>query len=56
VRAVGRIFASADVVAADVVAAEKIFGIQAREVAHIRLALDSGLGISSAAQVRVVET
>ncbi|PWB67824.1 MAG: cytoplasmic protein [Deltaproteobacteria bacterium] len=55
VRAVGKIFASADVVAADVVAAEKIFGMKALDVAHIRKALDAGLGISSAAQVRVVE-
>jgi uncharacterized protein (DUF362 family) len=55
VRHFGKIFASADVVAADAVAAEKLFGLKAREVPHIRKAMDGGLGISSVAQARVVE-
>ena len=55
VQAVGKVFASADIVAADVVAAEKIFGMKPRDVAHIQKALESGIGISSPAQIRVVE-
>ncbi len=55
VRAVGKIFASADVVAADVVAAEKVFGWKARDVAHIQKALGAGLGVASPAQIRTVE-
>jgi len=55
VKVFGRAFASADVVAADVVAAEKIFGLKPEDVSHIRKALDSGLGISSPAQVRLLE-
>jgi len=55
VQAAGKVFASADIVAADVVAAEKIFGMKPRDVAHIRKALESGIGISSPAQIRVVE-
>ncbi len=55
VRALGKIFASADVVAADVVAAEKVFGWKARDVAHIQKAFDAGLGVASPAQIRVVE-
>jgi uncharacterized protein (DUF362 family) len=55
VHAAGKVFASADIVAADVVAAEKIFGFSSGDVAHIKKALDSGLGVSSPAQIRVVE-
>lgn len=55
VRAPGKIFASTDVVAVDVVAAEKVFGLKARDVAHIQKALDSGLGVASPAQIRTVE-
>ena len=55
VRAAGRVFASADVVAVDVVAAEKVFGWKARDVAHIQKALDSGLGVASPARIRTVE-
>ncbi len=55
VRADGKILASADIVAADVAAAQRIFGISPESVAHIKKALGSGLGISSPAQVRVVE-
>lgn len=55
VRATGKILASADVVAADVVSAEKLFGWKPRDVSHIQRALEAGLGISSPAQIRVVE-
>ena len=55
VRALGEIFASADVVAADVVAAEKVFGLKARDVAHIQKALDGKLGVASPAQIRVLD-
>ncbi|MDA8121869.1 MAG: DUF362 domain-containing protein [Deltaproteobacteria bacterium] len=55
VRAVGKVFASADIVAADVVAAERIFGLSPGDVAHIKKALGFGVGISSPAQIRVVE-
>ncbi len=55
VRKVGKIFASADVVAADVVAAERIFGWKPGDVPHIRKALESGLGTTSPKQIRVVE-
>jgi uncharacterized protein (DUF362 family) len=55
VKVFGKAFASADVVAADVVAAEKIFGLKPGEVSHIQKALESGLGISSPAQVRLLE-
>jgi len=55
VKAFGKAFASADVVAADVVAAERIFGLKPEDVSHIRKALDSGLGISSPAQIRLLE-
>jgi uncharacterized protein (DUF362 family) len=55
VKIFGKVFASADVAAADVVAAEKIFGLAPGEVSHIQKALDSGLGISSPAQVLLLE-
>jgi uncharacterized protein (DUF362 family) len=55
VRAVGKVIASADIVAADVVAAERIFGLKPGDVPHIKKALESRLGISSTAQIRVVE-
>ena len=55
VKVFGKAFASADVVAADVVAAEKIFGLKPGEVSHIQKALESGLGISSPAQIRLLE-
>jgi len=50
----GKAFASRDVVAADVVAAEQIFQMSARDVPHIEKAMDAGLGISSVAQIRRV--
>ncbi len=51
----GKAFASGDVVAADVAAAERIFCLAPRDVAHIRKAMESGAGISSAAQIRLLE-
>ncbi len=55
VKEFGMAFASADVVAADVVAAERIFGLKPENVSHIRRALESGLGISSPAQIRLLK-
>jgi uncharacterized protein (DUF362 family) len=55
VKAFGVAFASADVIAADAVAAEKIFGLAPGTVPHLRKAMESGLGISSASQVRLTE-
>jgi len=55
VKAEGTIVASADVVAADVLAAETIFGLKASGVAHIQKALDAGIGIASRAAIRVVK-
>lgn len=52
VKAFGTAFASADTVAVDVVAAERIFGLDPDSVPHIRKALESGLGIGSPAQIR----
>ncbi len=51
----GAAFASRDVVAADVVAAERIFRRSPREVSHIARAMESGLGISSPGQIRRIE-
>jgi uncharacterized protein (DUF362 family) len=55
VKSFGKAFASRDVVAVDVVAAERIFQRSARDVPHIGKAMESGLGISSVAQIRRVE-
>jgi uncharacterized protein (DUF362 family) len=55
VKSFGLAFASADVVAADAVAAEKVFGLRPGEVPHIRKAMESGVGISSMSQVRLTE-
>ncbi len=55
VKSFGKAFASRDVVAADVVAAEQIFRRSAPDVPHIEKAMESGLGISSVAQIRRVE-
>jgi len=55
VKPFGKAFASRDVVAADVVAAEKIFRLAPRDVGHIGKAMESGLGVSSVAQIRLVE-
>jgi uncharacterized protein (DUF362 family) len=55
VKVFGKAFASSDVVAVDVVAAEAVFGLKPAEVPHIRKAMESGIGISSASQVRRIE-
>jgi uncharacterized protein (DUF362 family) len=55
VKAFGKAFASADVVAADAVAANDLFGTNPADVAHLRKAMESGLGISSPSQVRRIE-
>jgi len=53
VKAVGMAFASPDVVAADAVAAEKVFGLAPQDVPHIRKALEAGVGITSMSRVRL---
>jgi uncharacterized protein (DUF362 family) len=55
VKEFGLAFASPDVVAADVVAAERIFRLRPDGVPHLRKALDSGLGIASPSQVRQLQ-
>ena len=55
VRDLKKVFASADIVAADVVAAGQTFGIPGADVPHIRKALESGLGVSSPDRIRVIE-
>ncbi len=55
VKPVGKVFASADVVGADVVAAERIFGLSAGDVPHLRKAMEEGVGVASSARIRVVE-
>ena len=55
VKSFGKAFASGDGIAADVVAAERIFSLAPRDVGHILKAMESGLGISSVAQIRIVE-
>lgn len=54
VRNFGAAFASGNVLAADVAAAEGVFGLKAENVAHLRKALESGLGVSSPSQVRLL--
>ncbi len=54
VKAFGGIVASADVVAADVVAAERIFGLRPSDVPHIQKAMEAGIGVSSPSGIRVV--
>ncbi len=55
VKAFRMAFASTDVVAVDAVAAEKIFGLDIRDVPHFRSALVSGLWIAAPSQIRRVE-
>ncbi|HSL99418.1 MAG TPA: DUF362 domain-containing protein [Candidatus Limnocylindria bacterium] len=55
VKAVGKVIASADVVAVDIVAANRLFGLSPDEVPHIRTALTAGLGVISPAEIRAVE-
>jgi len=54
VKAFGAVFASRDVVAADVVAAREIFGLGPADVPHIGRALGAGLGVASPERIRVV--
>jgi len=55
VKAFGKAFASRDVVAADAVAAERIFRLSPRDVPHIAKAMEAGLGVASVSQIRRVE-
>ncbi|MGZ9265430.1 MAG: DUF362 domain-containing protein [Candidatus Deferrimicrobiaceae bacterium] len=55
VRNVGKIFASGDIVAADVVAAQALFGLKGGEVAHIRMSGEAGIGVSDPGRIRVTE-
>ena len=55
VKPFGKAFASRDVIAADVVAAERIFRLSPRDVPHLAVAMASGLGVTSLAQIRRVE-
>ena len=55
VRNVGKVFASSDIVAADVVAAQALFGLRGGEVAHIRMAGEAGIGVSDPGRIRVTE-
>lgn len=50
----GKVFASADVVAADIVASREAFGMTPADVPHIRKAMESGLGVSSEDRIRLV--
>lgn len=50
----GKVYASADVVAADVVAAKELFGLSPADVPHIAKALESGIGVSGPAAIRRV--
>lgn len=54
VEPLGKVFASTDIVAADIVAAREAFGRSPGEVPHIRKALESGLGVSSEDRIRLV--
>jgi len=55
VKAFGAVVASRDVVAADVVAADRIFGLPPSSVPHIQKALEAGIGATSPAAIRVVK-
>jgi len=52
----GAVFASADIVAADAAAAEKVFKRKGEDVPHIRKAMESGLGIVSSSRIRLINT
>jgi len=55
VKSVGKIIASGDVVAADAVAAEAIFGLKVGDVDHIRKAGEAGLGVADLTKITTVE-
>ncbi len=55
VKSFGKVFASRDGIAADVVAAERIFRRSPRDVPHLAMAMESGLGVTSLAQIRRVD-
>ena len=55
VKSFGKAIASRDVVAADVIAAERIFQRSPGDVPHLVKAMESGLGVTSLAQIRRVE-
>jgi len=55
VKSFGKAFASRDGIAADIVAAERIFQRSPRDVPHLAMAMESGLGVTSLAQIRRVE-
>ncbi|MCL1926559.1 MAG: DUF362 domain-containing protein [Syntrophorhabdaceae bacterium] len=50
----GAAFASSDIVAADATVAEKVFKRKGEDVPHIRKAMESGLGIVSSSQIRLL--
>ncbi len=56
VKAFGAIVASADVVAADVTAAQTIFGLAPSAVPHIQKALEAGIGVTTPAAIRVLKS
>ncbi|GAB4369954.1 MAG: DUF362 domain-containing protein [Deltaproteobacteria bacterium] len=56
VASLGKVFASADIVAADIVAAREAFGKSPAEVPHIRKAMESGLGVSSEDRIRLLSS
>jgi uncharacterized protein (DUF362 family) len=55
VKAFDTVFASANALAADLAAADRIFGLQAGDVPHLRRALESGLWFGSPSGYRLVE-
>lgn len=55
VKAFGKVFASADILAADVIAASRLFNLQASDVPHLAKALSSGTWVGSPDRIRVTE-
>ena len=55
VKSVGKVFASSDIVSADAVAAQALFGLKGSEVAHIRMAGQAGIGVADPGRIRVAE-
>jgi uncharacterized protein (DUF362 family) len=54
VKAFNTVFASGDALAADLAAADRVFGLGAAEVPHLKKALESGLWFSSPSSYRIV--